>query len=251
MQASSLEAKFTLDEVVPPQYSLKQDKSQCPFCDKPCNQHQPEDIFLNSGHVGEVRDWLTKLDTRQGRNFQIVSAIAMETPSSVLTEREILDSLRDLWINKGADYANQYQFLLNYWATLGANKWNWDNLAKPIDQARIHYDALVEWFEYQLHEIARLNNLNLELKADAELAATKFHERFVWIADQRYKELRKLLQELEGRVIRATQQREALAVGTEFSEDNELKRRYNTSRRESEQKSKPMEKTVAPQQTAR
>lgn len=251
MEKQNSTAKLTIDAVVP--YSFRAEKGDCTICSPPRSyaEHVPEDIFINGAHINNIRTWFSMVDARHGRGFENVSALAMDTPNGVLTERDIVGTLKELWLERGAEYANQYEFSINYWSIIAGNKWKWFNLGNSLDQARIHYDQLVEWFDYRLYTIANLSGLKLDVPKDREQAEALFHTRFARVAEDRYKSLRERLHMLEGRIARAEQELQSLRSGTEFSEETVLKKIFKKESEEAQQPRKPMEKTTPPVPTSR
>lgn len=235
--------KLVVDDIVP--YSFKAEKGLCPVCKRDFVNHQPEDLFLVGEHINYVREYFALLDARQGENRGISPSFSEEPPESVLTEREIVDRITKMWLEKGPLEANQYQHLLGYWSREGAAKWEWGYLCVAIEQYRIYFDNTVETFQYRLQEISRLRNLNLELEEGKEAAMRIFHEEIGSIAKNAYDDFAAQLHALESRVARNERMKGMANAASESGEEKELRAVFKAKKREvTEGRPKQMEKEI-------
>ncbi len=235
--------KLVVDEIVP--YSFDAEKGLCSVCARPWKNHEPEDVFLVGQHVNRVREYFALLDARQGENRGISPSFSEDPPESVLTEREIVNLIKDLWLQKGAEQANQFQHLLAYATREYGSKWEWGYLSVAIEQYRIHFDNTVAKFQYRLQEISRLNNLNLEIEEGKEAAMRIFHEEIGWIAKNVYDDFAAQLHALESRVARNERMRISVGEGAANPEKKEMMRLYKDKKKEASQaRARPMEREI-------
>ena len=235
--------KLVVDMVVP--YSFKAEKGMCPVCNRDFVNHEPEDLFLIGEHINNVREYFASLDSRQGENRGISPSFSEEPPESVLTEREIVNTIKDLWLQKGADQANQFQHFLAYATREYGSKWEWGYLSVAIEQYRIHFDNAVAKFQYRLQEICRLGNLNLEIQEGKEAAMRTFHEEIGWIAKNLYDDFAAQLHALESRVARNERMRLVASEASGLGEEKELRAVYKAKKQEAlQERPKKLEKEI-------
>lgn len=237
-------SKLVVDMVVP--YSFRAEKGLCPVCKRDFVNHQPEDLFLIGEHTHYVREYFALLDRRQGENRGISPSFSEEPPESVMTEREIVNAIKEIWLQKGPDQANQFQHLLGYATREYGSKWEWGYLSVAIEQYRIHFDNTVDTFQYRLQEIVRLNNLNLETETGKEAAMRIFHEEIGWIAQNAYAEFAAQLHALESRVARNERMRAVASEAGGSLEERELLAVVKAKKEEVKQgRPKQMEKEIS------
>ncbi len=236
--------KLVVDDVIP--YSFRTEKGLCSTCNRPFANHEPEDLFLVGEHVRQVREYFAALDARQGENRGIAPSFSEEQAESVLTEREIVKMIQELWLQKGPDYANQFQHMLAYATREYGAKWEWGFLTIAIEQYRIHFDNTVSKFQMHLQEIARVYNIGLDTPVGKEEALKRFHEEIGTIAKNQYDDFAAQLHALESRVARNEKMRmPALQANPERKEYMEF---YKEKKREAAQpRVKPMEKEIQKQ----
>jgi len=243
VQASLPLPKLVVDQVIP--YSFRADKGMCPVCNRDFVNHQPEDLFLTGEHVNNVREYFASLDARQGENRGISPSFSEDPPESVLTEREIVNIIKDLWLQKGADQANQFQHFLAYATREYGSKWEWGYLSVAIEQYRIRFDNTVARFHSHLQEICRLNNLSLEIEQGREAAMRIFHEEIGWIAKDRYNDFAAQLHALESRVARNERMKDMANEASGSGEEKELRAIVKAKKQEVLQgRPKQMEKEI-------
>jgi len=235
--------KLVVDDIVP--YSFNAEKGECSVCKRDFVNHQPEDLFLVGEHINRVREYFAYLDSRQGENRGISPSFSEEPPESVMTEREIVNMIKELWLQKGAEQANQFQHFLAYATREYGSKWEWLFLSVAIEQYRIHFDNAVAKFQYRLQEIARLNALNLEIEAGKEAAMRIFHEEIGWIAKNLYDDFAAQLHALESRVARNERMKDMANEASGSGEEKELRAIVKAKKLEVTQgRPKQMEKEI-------
>lgn len=241
MQASL--PKLVIDTVVP--YSFRAEKGLCPVCKRDFGNHQPEDLFLVGEHIHYVREYFASLDARQGENRGISPSFSEEPPESVMNERETVNAIKDLWLQKGPDEANQFQHLLAYATREYGSKWEWGLLSIALEQYRIHFDNTVDTFQYRLQEIARLNNLDLETEVGKEAAMRIFHEEIGYVAKNAYDDFAGQLHALESRIARNERMRISVGEGSANPEKREMMGLYKDKKKEASQaRARPMEREI-------
>lgn len=241
MQASL--PKLVVDDIVP--YSFKAEKGLCPVCREDFANHQPEDLFLVGEHVNKVREYFAYLDSRQGENRGISPSFSEDPSESLMTEREIVNMIKDLWLQKGPEQANQFHHYLTYGTRIEASKFEWIYLSVAIEQYRIAFDNTVAIFQYRLQEVSRLNNLDLETSASKDAAMDIFHEEIGSIAKDEYADFAAQLHALESRVARNEHMRVMATESAGSSDERGLLAVAKAKEKEAVQgRQRPIEKEI-------